>query len=180
MCIDCFQTINIYTKLDAYPLQQTDDMVNELAKYRVFFTYDLQSAYHQVKVIESKHKFTAFEANGKLYEFIRIPFGVKNGVSAFQQFISEFVENKKLKNIFRYLDNFSVTGRTQKQRDANVKSFVEAIRRNNFTFNKLKIVSLVNSITILGCLVKNGCLKPDLDRLRLLRDFRPPVNLKQL
>ena len=133
-----------------------------------------------MKIIKSEHKFTAFEANGKLYEFTRIPFGVKNEVAAFQRVISEFVDNEKLKDIFPYLDNVTVVGRTQKEHDANVKSFLEAIRRNNFTLNESKTVSWVDSIKILGYLVKYGCIKPDPDRLSPLRDFPPPANLSSL
>ena len=70
MCVDYSQTINIYSELDAYSLPRIDDMVNELAQYNIFSTFDLRSAYHQIKIIDSKEKFTAFEANGKLYEFI--------------------------------------------------------------------------------------------------------------
>ena len=83
MCVDYSQTINIYTELNAYPLPRIDDMVNELAQHNIFSTFDLRSAYHQIKIIDSEQKFTAFEANDKLYEFTRIPFGVKNGVAAF-------------------------------------------------------------------------------------------------
>jgi len=78
LCIDYSQTINIYTELDAYPLPHIDNMINELSKYRVFSTFDLRSAYRQIKIVESDCKYTAFEASGKLYEFTRIPFGVKN------------------------------------------------------------------------------------------------------
>ena len=83
MCVDYSQSINIYTELDAYPLPRIDDVVNELAQYNIFSTFDLRSAYHRIKIIDSKQKSTAFEANDKLYEFTRIPFGVKNGVAAF-------------------------------------------------------------------------------------------------
>ena len=110
MCVDYSQTINIFTDLDAYPLPRIDDMVNELAKYSVFSTFDLRSAYHQIKIAESNCKFIAFEANGKLYEFTRIPFGVKNGVAAFQRTITEFIERENLKGAFPYLDNVTIAG----------------------------------------------------------------------
>ena len=67
MCIDYSQTINQYTELDAYPLPRIDNMVNDLSKYSIFSTFDLKSAYHQVPLNETDKKYTAFEANGRLY-----------------------------------------------------------------------------------------------------------------
>ena len=106
-------------------------MINELSKYHVFSTFNLSSAYHQVKIVESDYKNKAFEANGKLYEFTRIPFGVKNGVAAFQWIMSQFVEQENLRDTFPYLDNVTVAGRDQEEHDNNVKSFLAAIRRRN-------------------------------------------------
>ena len=180
MCIDYSQTINIYTELDAYPLPRIDDMVNQLAQYHVFSTFDLKGAYHQVAIKESDSKYTAFEANGKLYEFTRIPFGVKNGVAAFQRAISQFVENENLKDVYPYLDNITVAGRTQEEHDKNVESFLNALHRNNVTLNDSKTIHSVNSINILGYVVTKGCIKPDPERLRPLKNFPPPVNQKQL
>ena len=82
LCVDYSQIINICTELDAYPLPRIDDMINNLSKYSVFFTFDLRSAYHQVELVPSERKFTAFEANRNLFEFTRIPFGVKKRSSS--------------------------------------------------------------------------------------------------
>ena len=38
LCIDYSQTVNQYTEVDAYPLPHIDDMITNLAKYRVFST----------------------------------------------------------------------------------------------------------------------------------------------
>jgi len=38
MVIDYSRTINRFTQLDAYPLPRIDEIVNELAQYRVFTT----------------------------------------------------------------------------------------------------------------------------------------------
>ncbi|XP_076037194.1 uncharacterized protein LOC143022734 [Oratosquilla oratoria] len=61
LCIDYSQTINQYTELDAYPLPRIEDMVHSLAKYKVFSTFDLKSAYHQISIKESERQYTAFE-----------------------------------------------------------------------------------------------------------------------
>ena len=58
-------------------------MMNALAEYKYFSTFDLKSAYHQVPIQEADKPFTAFEASGKLYQFKRVPFGVTNGVAVF-------------------------------------------------------------------------------------------------
>jgi len=149
LCVDYSQTINIYTELDAYPLPRIDDMVNELAKYSIFSTFDLRSAYHQIKLAGSESRYTAFEANGKLYEFTRICFGVKNGVAAFQRRIAQFIKEEKLLDTYAYLDNLTVAGRNHEKHDYNVNAFLAAIRRNNFTSNENKTIAAQSHIQVL-------------------------------
>ena len=79
----------------------------------VFLTFDLHNAYHQIRITEKDRLFTAFEACGKLWEFTRIPFGVTNGVPAFQREMGNLVKVEGLKDTFPYLDNITVAGHTQ-------------------------------------------------------------------
>ena len=99
VCVDYSQTINQYTELDAYPLPRIDDMINNLAHYKVFPTFDLRNAYHQVPILKDDRKYTGFEANGRLYQFRRIPFGVTNGVAVFQRLMDNIIKEEKLKKL---------------------------------------------------------------------------------
>ena len=85
LAIDYFQTVNRFTQLDAFPLPRISDTINEIAQYRFFSTLDLKSAYHQIPLKEENKPYTAFEAKGGLYQFIRLPFGVINWVACFQR-----------------------------------------------------------------------------------------------
>ena len=147
LCIDYSQTINQYTDLDAYPLPRIDDMVNNLAAYKVYSTFDLKSAYHQVPIKESDRKYT--------------------GVAVFQRAMDKMVDEEGLKDTFPYLDNITVAGRNQQEHDENVKKFHVAIQRRNLTLNKIKSVENKSSINILGYCVGDGIVKPDQERLRL-------------
>ena len=68
LVVDYSQTINLYTELDAYPLPRIDEMVEKIATYEVFSTLDLKDAYHQVKIQDCDKLYTAFEADGSLYQ----------------------------------------------------------------------------------------------------------------
>ena len=70
-CIDYSSPINIYAELNAYPLPKIETMVNNLAKYKFYSTFDLRSAYHQIPIRYEDRLYTAFEANGKLFQFTR-------------------------------------------------------------------------------------------------------------
>ena len=105
---------------------------------------------------------------------------MKNGVAAFQRTISQFIKKENLTNTYAYLDNVTVAGSTQLEHDRNVKAFIDAIRRRNFTLNESKTISSVSDIKILGYVVGNKCIEPDPDRMKPLLNLPPPDNFKAL
>ena len=111
MVIGYSQTIYYFTHLDAYPLPRIDELINKIAKSKYYNTVDLKSAYYQVLLLTEDRKFTAFEANGKLYQYCRMPFGVTNEVTTIQRIIDYLIEKYKLMKTYTYLDNVTVTGR---------------------------------------------------------------------
>ena len=68
MVIDYSQTINKFTQLDAYPLPRMQDVVNNVAKFKNFSTLDLTSAYHQIELPNVDRLYTAFQADGSLWQ----------------------------------------------------------------------------------------------------------------
>ncbi|XP_046844913.1 uncharacterized protein LOC124438758 [Xenia sp. Carnegie-2017] len=179
LVIDYSQTINRFTHLNAYPLPRIDDIVSKIAQYKVFSTVDLKSAYHQVPIQKEEKKYTAFEANQRLYQFRRVPFGVTNGAAAFQRMMDNFIAKECLEGTFVYLDNVTICGRDQAQHDINLEKFLQAARKRNLTFNQDKCSFSTTSICILGSIIANGEIKPDPARLRPLRELPVPRDLKE-
>ena len=92
-----FSNCDFFTELNAYPLPHIDEIINKLSKYKLFSTFDLKSTYHQIPLREPETKCTAVEAVGDLYEFAVVPFGVTNGVPAFQRIIDNVITQEGLK-----------------------------------------------------------------------------------
>ena len=180
MVIDYSQTINRYTYLDAYPLPGIEDLVRKISEYRYFSSIDLRSAYHLVPLCLEDRPYTAFEANGKLYQFRRLPFGITNGVSCFQRIMDEFISVHRLQGIYAYLDDITICGRTLEEHDHNLKAFLSAAKRSNLALNPKKCSVRKEAIRLLGYEVRHKELRPDPERLRPLLEMPLPTDAKSL
>ena len=180
LAIDYSQTINRFTQLDAFPLPRINDLVNNIAQYRVFSTIDLRSAYHQVPLKDGDKQYTAFEARNNLYQFTRLPFGVTNGVACFQREMMKFVEQNNLNAVFPYLDNITICGKDQQEHDENLEQFLAAAKRKNICYNDSKSVFSTRRLAILGYVIEEGVIRPDPERLSPLRNLPVPHDSKSL
>ena len=140
---------------------------------------DLKSAYYQIPLSEKDKPFTAFEANGKLYQYRRLPFGVKNGVPAFQKIMHDVIESHNLTGTFAYLDNITIVGKNQQEHDKNLQAFLDTATALNLTFNDSKSTISVNQISLLGYTISNGNIKPDAERFKPLIELPTPKNKKE-
>ena len=180
LCIDYSTTINRFTLLDGYPLPNMSELINQIAKYKVHSSVDMTSAYHQIPLKPADKEFTAFEANSRLYQFTRLPFGVTNGVAVFQRKMDELVEKNNLKATFPYLDNITISGHDQADHDANLEKFLAAAKKANLNFNKSKSIFSTRKLHLLGRVIEDGKIRPDPDRLKSLREIPVPTNMKAL
>jgi len=121
MVIDYSQTINRFTQLDAYPLPRMQDVVQNVAQYNVLLILDLKSAYHQLELPAEDGWYTAFQADGGLWQWKRIPFRLTNAVPCFESYGQ--LEKHGCHGTFAYLDNITVGGKTQEEHDCNLKVF---------------------------------------------------------
>ena len=175
------ETINRFTLLDGYPLPRIDDTVNKIAQYRVFSTIDLCSAYDQVPIKNKDKPYPAFESSRGLYhQFTRVPFGITSGVAYFQHIVDSFIKEKNLAGTFAYLDNLTVCGMTQAERNVNLKQCLEAAKRKNISYNDDKCVFSTTRLSIRGYIIEDGQMRPDPEHLRPLRELPVSHNMKSL
>ena len=141
LVIDYSVTINRFTLLDAYSLPNMEELVNRIARDKYFNSIDLRLAYHEVPLLAEERHYTAFEADGQLFQYKRLPFGVTNGVSAFQRSINEFIKKHRLKKVYAYLDDLTVIGETLEEHDRNLRCLLDAAAPCNLTINEEKSIS---------------------------------------
>ena len=102
-CID-YHRLNSVTRKDVYHLPRINDILDTLGGMKFFSSLDLTSGYWQIGMNDkSRAKFT-FIIHRRLYEFTRMPFGMCNAATTFQQLMECLLSGMIWKSYFEYID----------------------------------------------------------------------------
>ena len=101
-----FRRLNTVTKPDRYPIPYLSDATHFLEGKTVFSKVDLIRGYHQISVHPADIPKTAVITPFGLFEFVKVPFGLKNAAQAFQRMMDRV--GGDLDFVFIYLDDVLV------------------------------------------------------------------------
>ncbi|CAH8494473.1 unnamed protein product [Dicrocoelium dendriticum] len=98
-----YRSLNTVQTADRYPMPHIVDLTASLAGKRIFSKIDLIRAYNQIPVAEADIAKTAVTTSFGLFEFLRMPFGLKNAAPTFRRFIDQVCHG--LNFDYAYLDD---------------------------------------------------------------------------
>lgn len=87
MCVD-YRELNANTRPEHYPLPRIDEQIDRLHGAHYFSSLDMTSGYHQIIVDPDSIAKTAFVTPDGQYEFLTMPFGLRNATSVYQRCIN--------------------------------------------------------------------------------------------
>merc|ERR1712000_504291 len=104
--------LNSVTELGTqWPIPKVTDIITRLtqAKATVFAKFDLTSGYWQVLLEQSSRPYTAFTTKKGMYQWVRLPMGLKGAPSYFQRGMVREVLHGLVYNILEvYLDDILI------------------------------------------------------------------------
>ena len=178
-CID-FRMVNKITKTDNFPMPLVADTLDALSGTQFFTTLDLKSGYWQIQLHPSAREKTAFVTHNGLYEFLVMPFGLTNSGASFQRLMGHILRGLGYRFALIYIDDIIIFSKSVEEHLAHLEEVFRRLREANIKLNPKKCSFGKKNVEYLGHVVTPDGVIPNPEKVRVVRDFPIPKNLKEL
>lgn len=172
-----FRRLNSISSDSCFPLPLIDECITELGGCQYFTTLDLTSAYYQVALSEDAKPKTAFAVNNCLYEFNRMPYGLKNAPALFQRMMQVVLKNL---GILPYIDDIIIANKNFDEHLRSIKNVLQRLNDVNLKVKPGKCLFAFNEVKYLGFIVSENGIKPDPEKVAKLKSMNVPQNSKEV
>jgi len=101
-----YKPLNLVTPQDSYPMPIPKELFDNIGDSNIFTIVDLRQDFNQIVLVAKDRKKMTFHGNNKLWEWLVMPFGLKNAPVFFQQVMDQVLEGANFLNC--YIDDILV------------------------------------------------------------------------
>jgi len=148
---------------------------------KFFAVMDLTSGYHQAPLDPESIPYTAFVTSRGVFEWVRVPMGLKGAPSYFQRELSMTVLKGLLGyGVELYLDDVIVYGSTEEEFLDNLKRVFQRFQEFNITLNPKKCRFGMKSIEYVGHIIDEHGIRFSKEQTDKVLNFNEPIMVKDL
>lgn len=179
MCVD-FTDLNKACPKDCYPLPRIDQLVDSTSGHaRLTFT-DAFSGYHQIHMHPLDKKKTAFITSCGVYNYVMMPFGLKNADATYQRMMDQVFEAQRGRNLEVYVDDAIVKSVHLEDHVEDLAKNFANLRKFQVKLNPKKCVFGVRSGKFLGFMVSQRGIDANPDKVKAALDLPEPRSIKDI
>lgn len=173
-----YRALNSVTRPDKYPIPNIQTVSDRLYGSTVFSKIDLQQAYHQIKIRPEDRPKTAVTTPFGLYQYLSVPFGLKNSCSAFQRIMDSLF--RELPFLFVYLDDILCFSTSEEEHKQHLHKVFEILDKHKLRISLEKCSFFQTSINFLGFNISKDGICPPAHKRSEICDYPLPQDAPAL
>ncbi|ACF60613.1 ORF3 [Cycad leaf necrosis virus] len=147
-----YKRLNDNTEKDQYSLPGINTIIQRIGRSKIYSKFDLKSGFHQVAMDPASIEWTAFWAIDGLYEWLVMPFGLKNAPATFQRKMDMcFAGTEHF--IAVYIDDILVFSETEEDHVKHLHQMLHICEKEGLVLSPTKMKIGATSIDFLGATI---------------------------
>ncbi|XP_069835633.1 uncharacterized protein [Dendropsophus ebraccatus] len=174
-----YRKLNAITVFDAYPMPRIEELLDQLAGAQYITIMDLSRGYWQIPMSKEAQERSAFITPFGLYEYVIMPFGMKNAPATFQRLVNQLLEEFEGFAV-AYLDDIAVFSQTWEDHLSHLSQVLQRIQTAGLTIKPGKCQMAMTEVQYLGHRVGGGTLRPEQGKVEAVVAWPTPKTKKQV
>lgn len=174
-----YKYVNSFTQNDAYILPNLNDLIHKVGSANFITTTDCRSGYWQLPIKPEDRWLTAFAYDGGLWEWTRLPFGLRTSGNSFVRCV-QMILNPVREFSFSFVDDLSVCSDHWAQHMIHLRAFLTEIRKSGLTLNVKKCSFAKPEVKFIGHVIGSGRHRPDERKLATITDLSRPITKRDV
>ncbi|KAE8184280.1 hypothetical protein CF336_g7855 [Tilletia laevis] len=137
-CVD-YRQLNSKTVPDRYPLPTIDAIFQTLTGKKLFSSLDAIRGYHQLGVAAEDRWKTAFVCHRGLYQYKRVPFGLRNAPAIFQRLMDKVLGSIRWQQAVVYIDDAVIATDTLEEHNSALTTLLKNAMSVGLKFSPAKV-----------------------------------------
>jgi len=167
-----YRALNSITVPDRYPIPHIHHTGRNLFNCSVFSKIDLVKAYYQIPMCKEDISKTAVTTPFGLFEFIQMPFGLRNASQTFQRFMDHLFRDLKFVTV--YIDDILVSSSTHSDHIQHLTEVLRRLSHSGLRISLGKCVFLATSVEFLGCTISKSGIEPQKSKVEAISEYPTP------
>jgi transposase InsO family protein len=162
------------------PMPLIHEVLDRLQGARYFTTLDVAWGYWHIEMDPDSIDKTAFVTNEGHYEWLVLPFGLKNAPATFQRIIQQILGPLLYRGAINYLDDFIIYSETFDEHMRLLDDVLQRLSDHNIKLKMSKCHFAKKEVTYLGHVVSYNTVKPSPAKIEAVQRFPVPNTLRKV
>ncbi|QRV77082.1 Retrotransposable element Tf2 protein [Ceratobasidium sp. AG-Ba] len=175
-----YQKINNITIPDQFPMPLQVELVDQVKNAKIYSKLDLRWGFNNIRIKEGDEWKTAFRTAYGIYEYLVMPFGLKNAPAVLQRMMNDIFRHLLGVTVVVYMDDILIFSEKEEDHAEHVKEVLKILRDNNLYAKLAKCEFFVKKVIFLGLVITPEGISMEEEKIKAIMEWGAPRKIKEV
>ncbi|QRV96825.1 Retrotransposable element Tf2 protein [Ceratobasidium sp. AG-Ba] len=175
-----YRKINEITIPDQFPMPLQVKLVDQVKNAKIHSQLDLRWGFNKIHIKKGDEWKTAFRLAYGIYEYLVMPFGLKNAPAVLQRMMNHLFRHLLGATVVVHMDNILIFSEKEEEHTEHVREVLRILRENNLYAKLAKCEFFVKKVIFLGLVITPEGISMEEEKIKAITEWNTPQKIMEV